>query len=742
MLWGTLAAGLPVLIHLAGRTKPVVHRFPAMRFLQRSQRASSRALRLKHLLLLLLRAAVIALLAITFARPLWPWSSAAAAGTLLGDIVFVVDASLSMQTQGVEQVRFEAARLAALKAMDRLADEARVALIRAGEEPDAVQGRLTLDHETVRLQLEEMAVTAEALDVGRSLDAARRVLERDKSGRTQAVVFVTDLQASGFERLARRVQGEKEKEKHPGLIVVDVGEEDARNGAVLSLRLPGSTVPSNDTVRLNARVRPLNPERACPVDLYLDGVKVGQQMVDPGDSTEVAVAFSFPAGKPGLHTGWLELAHADGLMADQRRYFAYRAGRPPRVLLVGRRVGPDDRGSGFFLKAALSSKSATVATGLVLEETTPEALDGEKLADQRCVILADCGDLTEGQWRSLSRFVEQGGGLFFWFGPRTDPKNVRSHDFSEVARHHGLLPGKIAGRAVLATPGAIRVATPDHPLLAGFPSSVSAEWSEVLVRSLVRITPDPRDKSVTVLLKAGEGAPLLLDNTYGQGRVFLSAIDPGDADSDLVKHGEVFLTLVLEACRLLAHEELQAAVEVGRVLTRKLAEPPRSGTVQWTRPGSDRSLLIPLEVSPDEELDEDTPRNRLITPRLAQPGLHRFAWQPRTGANREWVYAVNVPAKEADPRRVESEQIPKMFDPWPVSLVRDIDEAPLFQTESTGRREFPALMLLLVLALMMAEAFLANRMYPSSAPEAESSELPAEATGESPAAPAQNDQGT
>ena len=710
MLWGLCAAGLPLLIHLAGRAKPVVHRFPAIRFLQRSQRASARALRLKHFLLLLIRAAVLALLAFTFARPLWPWRSSAAKGNLVGDFVVVMDASLSMQYRGLEEVRFEVARQAALGVVDRLADEARVALIRAADEIEPVQGRLTLDHDTVRVHLREMQPTCGALDVGRAVDAARRILERDGIARPQAVVVVGDLQASGFQRLAQYA-GRKDETKRPALILLDVGDPDAQNGGILSVRLPGATVSADEPVKLHGRVRPITPERSFPVDLYLDGAKVGQQMVNPKNQSEVEIQFSFPAGKPGVHSGWLELGHNDGLPIDQRRYFTYRSGRPPRVMLVQKRDGPQDRGSGFFLRAVLASPATAAATGLALSVCEAGEVSAETLAQQRCVILADCGPLSEAAWSALGTFVEEGGGLFFWFGPRTDPTNARRYGFSDVARFHGLLPGRIGERTTFKEALTVRVESPDHPLLARFPASVSALWQDLRVRSCVRVEGDSRDKTVSLPLMVGDTMPMVLDKTYGRGRVLLSTIDPGDGDSDLVKHGEVFITLVLEACRLLAHQETEEAVEVGRSVTRLLQEPPENGCVIWQRPDAHEPVTIQLEPPLETEPGKSEMRNRLVTPRLEQPGLHSFRWPSKAGATRELLFAVNVPARESDLTRMQAPELAKLLAPWPVSVVTDIDEAPLFRAESSGRREFPALLLLLVLALMMAEAFLANRMY-------------------------------
>ncbi len=72
LLFGVILAGLPVLLHLMMRAKPKRIEFPALRLLQTRQTANSRRMRLRHLLLLILRAIVIAIAVFALTRPSLP----------------------------------------------------------------------------------------------------------------------------------------------------------------------------------------------------------------------------------------------------------------------------------------------------------------------------------------------------------------------------------------------------------------------------------------------------------------------------------------------------------------------------------------------------------------------------------------------------------------------------------------------------------------------------------------------
>src|SRR5207247_876003 len=71
-LSGAAAAAIPALLHLLERRVRPEAEFPPLRYLSEAERQNARRLKLRHLLLLLLRTALIVLLALAAARPLFP----------------------------------------------------------------------------------------------------------------------------------------------------------------------------------------------------------------------------------------------------------------------------------------------------------------------------------------------------------------------------------------------------------------------------------------------------------------------------------------------------------------------------------------------------------------------------------------------------------------------------------------------------------------------------------------------
>ena len=75
-LWiGAIALGIPVLIHLLTRRTPKDMVFPTLKFIRMAKANQSNIHRLRHILLLLLRTALILLILLVFLKPIITESS-------------------------------------------------------------------------------------------------------------------------------------------------------------------------------------------------------------------------------------------------------------------------------------------------------------------------------------------------------------------------------------------------------------------------------------------------------------------------------------------------------------------------------------------------------------------------------------------------------------------------------------------------------------------------------------------
>src|SRR5712692_1721765 len=78
---GLAALAIPILIHLIQRERRTIVEFPSLMFLRRIPYQSVRRRRIRHWLLLLMRAAAVALIVLAFARPFFRQGALAAGAT-------------------------------------------------------------------------------------------------------------------------------------------------------------------------------------------------------------------------------------------------------------------------------------------------------------------------------------------------------------------------------------------------------------------------------------------------------------------------------------------------------------------------------------------------------------------------------------------------------------------------------------------------------------------------------------
>src|SRR5205807_7334907 len=278
--------------------------------------------RLRHVLLLLLRTALIALIVLAAARPLVPAPSAVrgAAVHQRTALVVLLDNAVSAGVVVDGRPVLERLRAAARGSLAAAAASDRVWLVLA----DGVARAGT--REALLATIDSAGVSPRRLDLTAAVRAASRLVNAEPlEGRE--VHVMSDLQRTAL---------------GPGHAAV------ARGVRVLALA-PGSEVPANRGVG-SARVSDgavavsiVGTPGAHPaaVTLRVRGREVGRGLAAPGST----LSMSLPPGGPGWWVGEVAV-DADELRADDRRFFAWRVAPPGQVTAAS--------GAGPFLAAALA----------------------------------------------------------------------------------------------------------------------------------------------------------------------------------------------------------------------------------------------------------------------------------------------------------------------------------------------------------------------------------------------------
>jgi hypothetical protein len=716
LLGGALLVGVPIVLHLIMRREAKQIQFPALRFVERRRTLNQHRLRLRHLLLLALRCAIIALLAAALARPTLRQSGAAGKEGAQVATVLVFDNSLRMQYQHENRSRLEHAKELALWLVGQLPADAPVTVIdRAGR-----QRGQDLDRDAAELRIERLELSTAVRSPEEPLRDAADWLDQKKDYRGEIYVF-TDLSAeawadSALESFAKRL------DELPGasLYLIDVGVERPQNLALEPLRLsrqqlgPGSVLQiGTQVVRTAASAEPQTSADGAAasvgevaVEVFLgrglaEAEKRGQQVVSSAQGVPLPVEFSLSGLELGTHQGFVRIVGGDALPCDDVRYFTVEVRPASRVLLVGE--SSDDA---VFLREALAPTTAAgpLATNFVCEEALFSQLGEPDLEKSDAVCLLDPPPLPPATWRLLNNFVSGGGGLGVFLGRRAQSEEMN------IAEAQLLLPARLRWRSREST--SVRPVAVEHPALAELREFADiAPWSEFPVFQYWEL--EAGTEEAYVVAPFANGKPFLVERRVSRGRVLLtttSVSDPAHSEPwNLLATGTdpwPFLALANGIARHLcgvneerlnyqAGQTAVLALPAGHQITSYVLQMPENG-------GTARASALRQSLAPGQS-DVSIATTEAM-------GNYRVQAGGREGGL-DRGFSVNVGPEMSRLERTTVERIADVLGPDRVRAARTRDEIEVRIGQGRIGNELFPMLILLVAAALAAELLLANRFY-------------------------------
>ena len=326
-LFAAAAGAIPVALHMINRQQAKKLPFSTLRFLRISAEKTRRRKRIHDVLLMLLRVAVLVLIAIGLSEPTMTtlgsfWGSGASA------VAVIVDNSASMGIIDEGRPRFETAREATRDIMRELADGDQIAIMLTGGPEFAEQGRLHRTQDRLLQMLDQVEVSYERADLALKVQEARAMLDKTDSPHKQIFVL-TDMQQLSWEGLHDAVDapGSDETEDHEEIpvIFVDCNRNPKPNVAVSGLAFERCRPRCrNADRRIHRVIQHLvgTPEASCGSFILTEPRKrrSPELEVPPQGRTKHEFQFAFKRG--GTHRGEVRLVGKDGSQYDDRRYFS------------------------------------------------------------------------------------------------------------------------------------------------------------------------------------------------------------------------------------------------------------------------------------------------------------------------------------------------------------------------------------------------------------------------------------
>lgn len=328
-LVAALTVGVPIYLHLFHRHETRRQSFPALRYLERTEREHARQIRLRQLILLLMRVTVLVLLVGSGARLFFNGRGSAHPATA---VVIVIDNSMSSGLVVGEVRVLDRLKELARQTLEGASDEDLFWVIRAGEPwlpalpASAAQAREAVD---------AIEASDAAGDLTASLERAAELLRTAELERRE-IHLLSDLQRTAFQPAQEAPAGTLP-------VVAWVSSTSSTPNHALSGALVGGGLPPLEGQRTAVVVTALETgdTTRLPLRVLVNERIRGAATVPQGSATSVVL----PPTAAGWVRGYAD-TDPDALRADDRRYFAYRSRRAPLLAST--------RDAGMFISEAVT----------------------------------------------------------------------------------------------------------------------------------------------------------------------------------------------------------------------------------------------------------------------------------------------------------------------------------------------------------------------------------------------------
>lgn len=667
MLFGVLGASIPLLIHLFSRRKRKIIVFSSLRFLQALEPKTLKWLRLKQRWLLILRALILAFVALALARPVWRPETEPTGGPGPHRVAVITDASFSMRAgQRWETLKAQAD---VLQAQLSPKDAFQGFWLGSDLAPCAspAQWRGALEKTTPQWQHSALLST---------LMKARDWLQEDPDGQSELLIF-SDFQAPAWTALSDSVFSPFED----AVFTVRCGKSQD-NLAVTGLELATQVYDSGKLLKLNVHVANLSDQAVHGrlIRLFVNGNAVAQQQIDLAPDAAQRLVFNvLPDAVSSMAIS--AALENDAFPGDDSRHLVLPLPGLLRTLVVS---GAHDSAAPLYraLRAGGESKHSRVAGVAQTAAWLP------LLPEHDVAVLHNISLLQDHEVAAVQRFVRQGGGALFIPGSRVDLRAWQRDFFKPLLNMDG---AHIAGDGHA---GSLLLARPPQreAFWKGLFNSAQGPFTSPEIRKLITLQP----AEASVFLRTSDGRPWLVGAEVGMGRVLVMASGL-EADWSSLPQTGFFAALMHRASIYLGSVALtpDRALTPGQPLVFHLPYQPDAAGLHVVTPEQER--LYPTVALQNGVWTAEAGR-------AGHPGMYRLMDSDSTLA----VVAVNGDAGESDLRTVSR---PTLAGKFPRAKHYDVDNGPAFaqalKESRSGSPLWPFLWFLI--GLLVAAEMLVSR---------------------------------
>ena len=675
LLFGLLAASIPILIHLLNLRKLKKIDFSTLHFLKLIEKQKVRRVKLIQWLLMALRVLIIAMLVLGFSRPVIqdvriPGFTSASKTSA----VIIIDDSFSMEVVDGRGSYFNQLKNGVNMILTGLKEGDDVSILFTSESyPElATPSGDFLNLKKIISQVEPGFKTGM---LNSAIIKAASIIGESENLNKELYIF-SDFQKStlGNEKEFTDVSALLDSRVKTRLF--NFNSKEVVNSAVTGVKVNNQVFEPGKDISVTATIRNFSEDDVNNglVSLFVNGERGAQKSYNLAAGKITDVTLSARVEKPGFSEIRVEIDE-DDLKADNSRFASIYLPYEFKVVLLGK--ASDLK----FINAAIEAGSFAGNMQIIRKEISQTgSLDFNEV---NLVIVSGAGG---GDLSKLKNYVKQGGGIMLFPG-----ENTTLAEFSTLLSSFGVVAPSEMKKDAKALPGKFTSIRFEHPLLREiFQTQYGNSVESPELFTYFRIP----SGSGTDIISLSDGGSFLKETRFGKGKVVTSAA------AAVIPSGNfpvipIFAPLIYRSLFYLASQE--PAGEESLIGEQILIPGKKTG-------GGSIELAAPGETG--YVLQTSANNGGVVFDKTVRPGVYKFT---RDGKEIDFI-PVNLDTVESNSKQLSVSEIENYFQTIKIKNEPEFfDPAENFVqklSESRVGSELWKLFIIIALTLIAAEMYI------------------------------------
>lgn len=555
VLFGLLAASIPIIIHLLNLRKLKKIDFSTLQFLKELQKNKIRKIKIKQWLLLALRVLIILAIVTAFARPtIVGVSIGGTTSAAKTTAVFILDDTFSMSVVDQNGSYFNQAKEAIKNILTQFEEGDEFGLVLVSHQPDEIEMTSNLNKFVQEVDATNISYASGKLN--NSIIKAAELIGEAKNFNKEIYVL-TDFQKGRLANEDEIIDLKEQLGEQVRLYTFNYSGKEVFNFGIDDLKLNTQIFEKDKPVKFEATLKNYSERTKdnLVVSLFINGERLAQQSINLNSGESKIANLEASARNFGYNDAIIEIEE-DDIIQDNKRYTSFFISEKIPVLILA-----DDVNDTKLIEAALKSVSEKGYFDITIKKT--EQISGVSLNNFQVIILLS--DNFGNESVKLNQFLSSGKGIIIF-----PPSENGSSGFNSSLNSIGITS---AGSFVKLEAGqSIHFSETDfnHPLFENiFMDEKKKQIESPEIFSYFKINPGGKGKSI---IKLQDESSFLSEYSIGDGKVLLFSSSPVFSWSDFPIKG-IFAPLVTKSVMYLsAYNKNEVNYFAGETINVNVAE--------------------------------------------------------------------------------------------------------------------------------------------------------------------------